>query len=74
MLFCKVKIRKGEKIMNKKTLAIILSIALAVGAFAGLSFNLFSASAVEYVGDGIELITNGNAGGTKTQIVTSEGA
>ena len=60
--------------MNKKTLAIILSIALAVGAFAGLSFNLFSASAVEYVGDGIELITNGNAGGTKTQIVTSEGA
>ena len=48
--------------MNKKTLAIILSITLAVGAFAGLSFNLLSANAeTVYVGDGTELVENGNA-------------
>ena len=48
--------------MNKRTLAIILSITLAVGAFAGLSFNLISANAeTVYVGDGNELVKNGNA-------------
>ena len=45
--------------MNKKTLAIILSIALAIGAFAGLS--LLSANAVTYVGDGNEFVVNGDA-------------
>ena len=61
--------------MNKKTLAIILSIALAIGAFAGLS--LFSANAVTYVGDGNELISNGNAAelfgiaGTNSKISTT---
>ncbi len=55
--------------MNKKTLAIILSIALAVGAFAGLSFNLFSANAVEYVGDGTNVAYNATGANTNSASV-----
>ncbi len=55
--------------MNKKTLAIILSIALAIGAFAGLSFNLFSANAVEYVGDGTNVAYNATGANTSNASV-----
>ena len=57
--------------MNKKTLAIILSIALAIGAFAGLSFNLFSANATDYVGDGTNVAYNATGANTSTAAVFS---
>ncbi len=59
--------------MNKKTLAIILSIALAIGAFAGLSFNLFTASAVEYVGDGTNVAYHATGADTSDASVFSAG-
>ena len=56
--------------MNKKTLALVLAIALAIGAFAGLSFNLFSANAeTTYVGNGTELVTNGNCADANAKII-----
>ena len=52
-------------------MAIILSIVIVIGAFAGLSFNLFSANATDYVGDGTNVAYNATGANTSNAAVFS---